>query len=275
MEYSVLFFSHSAEQKSNHLKGVWLFFISVLFTMLSAEEMQDTQFRLEAVPQWYSTESYVIQGPIGIERRNSAIDRDRVYIRPSASYAFDDSDWSAGIGLYLAYNLYDDLDNTIEIRPYLGLNYLQTYSGDYDQLSFNFHLRAEDRFRYDAHNWDKTQQNVRLRFKTSGIYDFHDSLKTKSWRRLILSGEILHTYLNDEEKEFHLNENFEVESRLSLGIERNLAEQKRIRLELSWRYQVPFNEISDATFHTFGLKISYYPVWGDILKNRLFRHIYD
>ena len=240
-------------------------------TFLSADEFKDQQYQIEVVPQLYSMDNYVIQSPIGVFRKKTKVEIDRFYTRPSISYSFNPN-WSARAGLYAAYNSLEELTNTVEMRPYFGLNYYHTFVNTFEPISINVNLRAEERVRYDVETWDNVH-NLRARLKVSGIYDFNDLSEANTWRRAILSVELLRTYFNEEEKEIHLDENFEVETRLSLAVERTLADKQKIRFDISWRYQVPFSEIGDATFHTFAFNISYFPVWGDIFRNSLFKNV--
>ena len=245
--------------------------MAAFFTFLSADEFKDQQYEIEVVPQWYSTDNYVIQSPIGVLRKKAEVDIDRFYIRPSVSYSFN-TNWSARAGLYTVYSSLEALVNTVEVRPYFGLNYYHAYADSFEPISLNVYLRAEERVQYNVETWDQVH-NFRARLKVSGIYDFNERSEANTWRRAILSAELLRTYFNEEEQEMHLYENFEVETRLSLAVERTLKDKQKIRFDFSWRYQVPFGEITDATFHTFAFKVSYFPVWGDIFRNRLFENV--
>jgi len=266
-----LFESHSIVYKFNYYIMTILVFMFIFFSSLAGDEFKDQQYELEVSPQWYSTEHYVIQGSIGALRKKTETDVDRFYIRPSVSYSFN-TNWSARAGLYSAYNNINKLTNNIEVRPYLGLNYYHTFVNIFEPISINIYLRAEERVRYDVESWDQVH-NLRARLKVSGIYDFNDISVANTWRRAILSAEFLRTYFNEEEKEIHLDENFEVETRISLAIERILEDKQKIRFDLSWRYQVPFNEISDTNFNIFAFKISYFPVWGELFRNRLVKNV--
>ena len=263
--------SNSTIHKSSHGISIFLIAMAAFFTFLSADEFKDQQYEIEVVPQWYSTDNYVIQGPIGVLRKKTEVDIDRFYIRPSVFFGFN-ANWSARVGFYSAYNSLEEFINIVEVRPYLGLNYYHTYVNTFEPISLNVYLRAEERVRYNVETWDQVH-NFRARLKVSGIYDFNELSEENTWRRAILSAELLRTYFNEDEQDIHLDEHFEVETRVSLAVERTLEDKQKIRYDLSWRYQVPFNEISDATFHIFAFKVSYFPVWGDIFRNRLFKNV--
>lgn len=243
-----------------------------LIMPLCAEELGSKIYRLEVNPQWYSFDDYVIKGPIGVAKtKNVESDRERVYTRPSVAIGFSDH-WTARAGLYAAYNHYETLPSTLEIRPYVGLGYFQSLEEMIDPIDLSAYLRVEDRVRYDIDTWDNTH-NWRARLRVWGIYNLHPSTIENSWHRVILGAELLRTYFNKDELTSGIEDNFEVETRLSLAIERTLKENQKIRFDVSWRYQVPFNEIHDAKFNTFVFTIKYFPVWGDLLRNRLFHNV--
>ena len=251
----------------HHTKIILLLFIVLFATFSNAEDSAVELYRLEVNPQWYTTDNYVMQGPIGISKRVSEFDRERYYIRPSVAYGFNPA-WAVRIGLFSAYNNIDTVQNTVEIRPYIGINYLHFFADAFEKLSVSTYFRIEDRIIYDTGDWDH-RRNWRARLRFRGVYNFNPSSRPGSWRRMILGAEILRTYYNKDQKVSGLEDNFEVESRLSIGIERTLKHNQKVLFDLSWRYQVPFDEINQARFNAIVVKIRFYPIWGDIFRNRL------
>jgi hypothetical protein len=271
---NILSVSVSSKHKRPNASIALLFLMLSFMTLLSAEDTQNQQYQLEVVPQWYSTDNYIIEGPIGLFRRDMEdLTMRRYYARPSVSYSFSHG-WSGRAAVYTAYN---DIDsdayaNTVEIRPYFGVNYYHNYTAErFERLSVQMYLRVEDRIVYDVVDWEHNN-NFRGRLKVSGIYDFTTKRQASTWRRTILSAEVLRTYYNKDQKDFYPDENFDVETRVSLAIERTLKNSQALRLEASWRYQVPFNEISNVKSNIFVFRVSYYPVWGDIFRNILFHN---
>lgn len=256
---------------SAHIKYV-LFFLLCLTYTLFADEVRDHEYKLELTPQWYTMNHFVIQGPIGVSNKVSEYERKRYYVRPSIAYGFNDA-WSARLGIFAAYNSIEDLPNSIETRPYLGINYFYKFTDIFENISISTYFRVEDRIKYNIDNWDHQEQHWRSRLRVWGIYDLNPTSQEDSWHQIIFGAELLKTYFNKNEREMGIDENFKVETRLSLAVERILKDNQKIRFDLNWKYQVPFNEINEAKFSTIIFRIRYYPVWGDIFKNILFFNV--
>ena len=249
-----------------------LFFLHFSMSILQADEIQNQEYKLEVNPQWYSTDDYAIKGSIGASKTHHRLDeRTRVYTKPSIAYELHE-EWSARVGVFAAYNNLDELDNTVELRPYVGLAYFHSFDETFLPIDVSSYFRVEDRIIYDANSWDHVD-NLRLRLRAWSIYKLNPSTKDNSWHRIILGAELLRTYFQDDQSNFELDEHFKVETRLSLGIEKTLKESKKIRFDVSWRYQVPFNEIENFKFNTVVFTIKYFPVWGDIFRNKLFHRL--
>ena len=244
----------------------------LFYTPIKADEIQDQIYRLEVNPQWYSFDDYVIKGPIGIAKKNDSLyDRKQLYSRPSVAYGFNE-DWTVRFGVYGAYNLFETFDDTLELRPYVGLGYFHTLEDIIEPIDFSAYLRIEDRILYNTDTWENVQ-NWRVRLRVWGIYNLHATTIENSWHRVIFGAELLRTYFNEDQLSSSIDEHFEVETRLSLAIERTLKEHQKVRFDVSWRYQVPFNEINDYKFNTIAFTIKYFPSWGDILGSKLFRNV--
>ena len=248
-----------------------LCFVLSFYTFSFADELITEEYQFEVNPQWYSTESYAVQGIIGASRRNGLDERNRVYARPSAAYGLT-SETTAIAGLFTAYNQFQTFQDSIEVRPYLGVSYYHGFDGFFDKWGVSGYFRIEDRLRYLTDNWEG-EQNWRARLRILGIYTLNSNTKENSWHRIIFGAEVLRTYFNSDDKYGEFDDNFDVESRLSLSIERTLTNKQKIRFNVNWRYQVPFNLIDKAKFSTVVFRIRYYPQWGDLFKNILSRNV--
>ena len=239
---------------------------------IKADEIQDNVYRLDVNPQWYSFDDYVIKGSIGVSKKNDSLfDRKQFYARPSIAYGFNE-DWTARFGIYGAYNRFETVDDTVELRPYVGLGYFHTLEEIIEPIDFSAYFRIEDRIIYNTESW-KNVQNLRARLRVWGIYNLHPTSIEHSWHRVIIGAELLRTYFNEDQRSSAIDEHFEVETRLSLAIERTLKKNQKVRFDVSWHYQVPFNEINDYKFNTIVFTIKYFPSWGDILGSKLFRNV--
>ena len=257
--------------------NVLFFFLKILLVStfvcqsISADEVQNKEYQLEVNPQWYSTENYAVQGVLGLSRKNSIDNRNRVYMRPSVAYGVT-SEITARVGLFAGYNNFSELQDSLEVRPYVGVNYYHDFDDTFSRWSLSGYFRIEDRLRYATDTWEN-EQHLRARLRLWGIYTLNPISKEDSWHRVILGAELLRTYFNKDEKLIELDDTFDVESRVSLSIERTLKDKQKIRFDLSWRYQVPFNEIDESKFSTVVFRIRYYPAWGDLFSNILSRNV--
>ncbi len=67
-----------------------------------------------------------------------------------------------------------------------------------------------------------------------------------------------------------MEDNYDYETHITLGLERKLQNQQKLRFELAWQYQSPPDQASSASINTIYFRVKYYPVWGDSLRNTLF-----
>ena len=217
-------------QYKNHLKVLIILFKAILlsaflFQNSHADEVQSQDYQFEVNPQWYSTENYALQGIIGVSRRESIDNRNRFYLRPSVAYGIT-SEFTARAGLFSAYNNFSVLQDSVELRPYAGINYYHDFDGIFHRLSVSSYFRIEDRLRYTTDTWEH-EQNWRARLRVWGIYTLNPNTKADSWHRIIMGAEILRTYFNKDEQYNEFDENFDIESRISLSIERTLKNKQK------------------------------------------------
>ena len=235
---------------------------------LQAAEEEDV-VALEFYPQWLSEEDYTVQGNIGIEKDFRSNDWVEYYTKPSIAYALDNN-WALHGGLGLYYTDNKDSDNNFEIRPFQGISHFHPLS---EKWKLSTYFRAEERFQYNTNTRDKeTTLRLRLRFRTDYMFN---PLSTKdTWHKLTLGVEGFRSN-NDDDSNTGIQDYYTYESQVTLGLSRNLSEQKRVRFEVSWKYQVPPGDISESSVNTFYFKIQYYPIWGGILGNKLFHRGID
>ncbi len=229
---------------------------------LSAAE-EDQEIALEFYPQWYSQENYTVQSNIGIEKSFQNNTQIKYYTKPSITYALNEY-WSLHGGFGLYYTDYKESNNNFEIRPFQGISHFYPLN---EKWKLSSYFRVEERLHYDTKSEERENElRLRLRFRTD--YRLDTLTRKHFWDKLIFGVEGFRSNNNDE-IDADIQDNYKYESRVTVGLERNLSEQDKIRFELSWKYQVPPGEISDASINTFYFKIQYYPVWGEKLRNKL------
>jgi len=235
--------------------AIFMFLITVLLQASDSEQ----RLRLEIRPQLYTDSNYAIQGNLGVEKVfDSNDDWIRYYIRPSVSQVLDHN-WALHGGLGFYFTDYQDIENNVETRPYLGISHFYPLT---DKWKMSSYFRVEER----CH--DSNEDSTRLRFRLRTDYIINPLSNDDSWHKFMLSLEGFKSYFHDSE--IDSVDTFDKESQLTLAIERGLSKQDRVRFELSWRYQEPPKEISTASVSTVTFRIQYYPVWGEILRNKLF-----
>ena len=243
-----------------------LLFSLLFFQQTLLAEEQGHEYMFEVNPQWYSYAHYVIDGPIGVLKSFDVYEKERYYAKPAILFSLT-PEIAIRFGGILNYTNFHDFENRVETSPYVGMNYFHTFSDHFDKFSISSYFRAEKRYFHfsdDKENEDMTRLRLRLR----GIYQLNSRAKTHSWYRAILGAEILRTY-NDDLDYIGIEENFKVESRLSLALDRTLDKDQRIRFEATWKYQVPLNQINDVNVNTIRFKIRYYPTWGNLFDIHL------
>jgi len=235
---------------------------------LQASEEEDV-VALEFYPQWLSEEDYTVQGNVGIEKGFQSDAWVEYYGKPSVAYALDHN-WGLHGGLGLYYTDNKSSDNNFEIRPFQGISHFHPLN---EKWKLSTYFRAEERFQYNTNTRDKeTTLRLRLRFRTDYMFN---PLSTKdTWHKLTLGVEGFRSN-NDDDSNTGIQDYYTYESQVTLGLSRSLSEKKRVRFQLSWKYQVPPGDISESSVNTFYFKIQYYPIWGELLRNKLFNRGID
>lgn len=236
--------------------------------ILQANE-QEKQLALEVYPQWLSTEDYTVQGNIGIVKEYGGDSWIQYYLKPSATYALDNN-WAVHGGLGGYYKNYQESESRWEIRPYVGVSHYHPWTANWMLSSY---LRAEERYFYYRGDEENTN-TLRLRFRLRSAYTFNPISVASSWHRFTAGAEVFRSEDTDENT-INVEDTYDFETRIVLGLERSLNKKKKLRFELGWRYQSLPNELSSAAVNTVYFKIKYYPVWGGLLGNRLFNRGID
>jgi len=89
------------------------------------------------------------------------------------------------------------------------------------------------------------------------------------WDKFTVGAEVFKSQDNDENSD-NPDDNYDFETRITLGLERKLDNQRKLRFELSGRYQSTPDQVSSTSISTIYFKVKYYPVWGERSRNRLF-----
>ena len=239
--------------------STWLL---LLFTPLSAaEEDAFRQVSLEIYPKWYSQDDFTLQGNIGVRKLFHQFDWITYYVKPSATYALD-YNWALHSGLGIYYTDNKIYHNTQEWRPFVGISHSTNFT---DKWGTSSYFRAEERY-HSAIGGDNRSLTTRLRLRFRNSYRFSTMKIPHSWHKLTLDLEgfrsISHeTTIVPEDR---------YETRVTLGAERSLSDERKIRFELAWKYKTQTREIPDASIHTIFFKIQYFPSWGNKLRNRLY-----
>lgn len=242
------------------LQKLTISIVSVLcFTSstLQAED-KEQQVLLEVYPQWYSNENYTIQGNIGIQKVYRSDDWITYYTKPSISYALDNN-WAMHGGLGLYYTDYQESGDNVETRPYIGVSHFYPLTEKWRMSSY---LRVEERFQ------DNKEDSTRLRLRLRTDYIINPLSNEYSWHKFTFGVEGFKSNYHDE-NDVDSQNTYDRESHVTLGLERSLDKQEKLRFELSWKYQVPPTEISSSDSNTVYFKVQYYPIWGEKWANRL------
>ncbi len=238
-----------------------LLFLSVISASLAADDSSTAkQLFLEFYPKWYSGDNITFQGNVGAKKIHQVSDWVTYYAKPSTTYALD-RNWAlhGGFGFYYTNN--KNLNNTRELRPFLGLSHFSNFT---DKWAISSYFRTEERF-YNTVGNGKSSKTTRLRLRFRNSYKLHPLDLPQAWHKITLDLEGFKSY-NDQ---VMVTPVYDYETRVTLGAERSLKDNRKIRFELAWKYKTQPREISDSDINTVFFKIQYFPSWGSRLRNRL------
>ena len=218
------------------------------------------QVSLEFYPKWYSGDNITFQGNIGVQKIHKQSDWVTYYVKPSTTYALSHNlALHGGLGLYYTDN--KTFNNAKEWRPFLGLSHFTNFT---DKWGISSYFRTEERFR-ESIGTEENSQTTRLRLRFRNSYTLNPLSNTYSWHKMTLDLEGFKSFNG----ETTITPTFDYETRLTLGAEYALKENKKIRFELAWKYKTQATQISEADINTIYFKIQYFPSWGIRFRNKL------
>jgi hypothetical protein len=228
--------------------------------LFAGESTSSRQIVFEVYPKWYSQESFTLQGNIGIKKVLQAYDWVTYYAKPSVTYALSHNmALHGGLGMYYTDN--KTVNDTEELRPFIGVSHFTNFTENWGISSY---FRAEERYQYTMGN-DNRSDTTRLRLRFRNSYKLNALSTPNAWHKMTLDLEGFKSYKADNS----VQPSYDYETRVTLGAERSLGEQKKIRFELAWKYKSPPTKISDSAINTIFFKIQYFPSWGSRIQNRL------
>ena len=245
----------------------WVLLLSLLFTaaplsLLSDDSNTEKQLSLEIYPKWYSQDDITIQGNIGVEKLFQQHDWVTYYAKPSATYALD-RNWALHGGLGFYYTDNKTFGNTREWRPFVGLSHYTNFT---DKWAISSYFRTEERFHNNIGS-DNKSETTRLRLRFRNSYKLNPLGNAHSWHKMTLDLEGFKSFNNETDVASAYK--YDYETRVTLGAERSLNDNKKVRFELAWKYKTQATQISDSDIHTIFFKIQYFPSWGSRFRNRL------
>ena len=255
-----------------HNKGIMFLLkkitISILFMLfhtfftLQAGE-KEKLLVLEVYPQWYSDDNYTLQGNMGIEKEFEANNWIEYYISPSTTYALDNN-WALHGGLGVHYKYYDDFNNRLEVRPYIGVSHYYPWI---DKWKLSSYFRVEERF-YKYTGDEDNANNTRMRFRLRSDYTFNPLSTANAWHKFTVSMEGLRSDSSDQSSQDP--DLYDYETHVTLGLEHSLEKQEKIRFEFALISKNKPAQASASSVQTIYFKLKYYPLWGSPVSNILF-----
>jgi hypothetical protein len=243
----------------------WVFLLLLLLSVAPASLVADEsntakQVSLEVYPKWYSNDNMTIQGNIGVKKLFQEKNWVTYYVKPSVAYALS-RNWAVHGGLGFYYTDNQILNNVREWRPFVGLSHFTNFT---DKWGISSYLRTEERYR-SAMGSDTSSETTRLRLRFRSSYKLNPLSNAPSWHKLTLDLEGFKSYNND----ITIEPTYDYETHITLGAERSLSEERKIRFELAWKYKTQATQLSGSDIHTIFFKIQYFPTWGSRFRNRL------
>ncbi len=244
----------------------WVLLLLLLFTAaplsLLSNDSNSTiqQVSLEIYPKWYSQDNITIQGNVGVQKLFHQSDWVTYYAKPSTTYAFS-RNWAVHGGLGFYYTDNKTLNNIKEWRPFIGLSHFTNFT---DKWGISSYFRTEKRFR-DSNSSDNKSETTRLRLRFRNSYKLNPLSNAHSWHKMTLDLEGFKSYNSD----MTVEPTYDYETHVTLGAERSLNKERKVRFELAWKYKTQATELSGSDIHTIFFKIQYFPSWGSRFRNRL------
>ena len=132
-----------------------------------------------------------------------------------------------------------------------------------DKWTLSSYLRMEER--YFVYSGDTNNTNItRLR----SAYTLDPDFIFPSWQRFTTDVEIFKS-ANTDSNTTDTDVSHIYETRLILGLERQLENHEKLCFELGWKYKSKPGKASSTSASTVYFRLKYYPVWGTPLGNIL------
>lgn len=235
----------------------FLFFLFFAI-FLQAQEI-GKQLQLDINPQYYNNGNIKFFGDVGFRKDFTYSEWIRYTAKPTIAYGIG-TYWTLLGGMGIIYTDNNDINNVeinnrIEVRPFQGVKFTHDLSA---RIKMQYYARLEERFDYNTETWESLN-SLRFRFRIRSTYQF-DAYRKGRYYRAMFSFEGFQTI---EGTAGQINER----SRVTLGLERSFNYNQRGRVEVTWERQ----ELSfwNKEYSDIYLKLSYYPAWGEVRKNRV------
>ena len=157
-------------------------------------------------------------------------------------------------GLGFSYTNNKKCEQCGELRPFLGLSHFTNFT---DKWAISSYFRSEKRYFYTVGS-DSNSQTTRLRLRFRNSYKLNSLNVPHSWHKVTFDLEGFKS-LNSETT---VTPTYDYETRVTLGAEHSLSEEKKVRFELAWKYKTQATQISNSNINTVFFKIQYFPSWG-------------
>jgi hypothetical protein len=159
------------------LKNLGFILFGYLCTITSLHGQQAESLWLDYTLHINKNDRLQYYGDIGYRTILLEDTETRVNFRPALRYKLNDR-WSLHGGLGFFYEFRPALTNRFELRPFQGV---QFNIDPLDKLRLNIYTRIEERISFDDILPEKTNVDVRFRFRLSGHYDFLNPIGDNYW----------------------------------------------------------------------------------------------
>jgi len=208
---------------------------------------------------YYNEGNIKLSGDVGFRKDFNYGKWVRYTVNPTFAYGVG-TYWTllSGVGVFYTDNKEINgtkINDRMEIRPFQGVMFTHNLS---ESIKMQYYARLEERFDYNTGTWESLN-SLRLRFRIRSTYQF-DAYRKGRYFRAMFSFEGFQTV---EGTAGQINER----SSVTLGLERSFSYKQRGRVEVTWERQGL--NLWNKEYSNIYLKLSYYPAWGEVRKNRV------
>ena len=206
------------------------------------------QLWLDYNPAWALSPSLELYGDVGVRTELGARGWGRAVIRPSVRGPAGSFRWSGGIGGFFTGN--EIAANRLEIRPFQGI---ATTWPRRRFFRLEHYARLEERLEWETETWSG-EQSLRFRYRLQSRYSFRGPLDNTTWQ-VLLHGEAFLTLAGNAGQ-------FDEKVRIGAGLEVELADAWRVRLDLTWqKVGTVFSLFGDALTDDFYIRVRVFQNW--------------